>query len=315
MRREREDRKCELGNLEERVKTVRQALDDKRREARYEKGRLMTAARIPLATDSPHLSREESNQLKKLIDSFVENDIPNDINGVAEQIEAETQRVQVEGAEGSKKDAEEYDDLEKEEATLEQKIQELRDRRENWQGSMDDKLRQWLTPLKDLVVKINEEYTRLFQKLGYDGRIELSVPQDKYKANEYGIDILVKFRDSSQLTKLNSRTQSGGERSVSTMLYLMALQNICHVPFRCVDEINQGMDETNERKVFNMMTQLLAEKSTNLAKTQYFLLTPKLLRGLEYTDQVTVHVVHNGPTLENAASWDPLKFLRQAGGA
>jgi len=29
-------------------------------------------------------------------------------------------------------------------------------------------------------------------------------------------------------------------------------------------------DETNERKVFNMMTQLLAE-GTNLAKTQYFL--------------------------------------------
>lgn len=81
----------------------------------------------------------------------------------------------------------------------------------------------------------------------------------------------MKFRDSSELNRLNSRTQSGGERSVSTMLYLMALQNICHVPFRCVDEINQGMDETNERKVFNMMTQLLAEKGTNLAKTQYFL--------------------------------------------
>jgi len=106
---------------------------------------------------------------------------------------------------------------------------------------MDEKLGQWLTPLKALVSKINVEYARLFQMLGYDGRIELTMPEDKYKTNEYGIDILVKFRDSSQLTKLNSRTQSGGERSVSTMLYLMALQNICHVPFRCVDEINQGM--------------------------------------------------------------------------
>jgi len=42
-------------------------------------------------------------------------------------------------------------------------------------------------------------------------------------------------------------------------------------------------------------------------------LTPKLLRGLEYTDQVTVHVVHNGPTpaMGNAAAWDPLKYLLQ----
>jgi hypothetical protein len=44
---------------------------------------------------------------------------------------------------------------------------------------MDEKLRQWLTPLKDLVTKINEEYARLFQKLGYEGRIELSKPKDK----------------------------------------------------------------------------------------------------------------------------------------
>ena len=39
----------------------------------------------------------------------------------------------------------------------------------------------------------------------------------------------------------------GGERSVSTALYMMALQSLTKVPFRCVDEINQGMDEVNER--------------------------------------------------------------------
>jgi len=66
------------------------------------------------------------------VQSFVENDIPNDINGVTEQIEAESQRVQVEGAEGSKRDAEEYDDLEREEASLEQKMQELMDRVGYW---------------------------------------------------------------------------------------------------------------------------------------------------------------------------------------
>ena len=33
--------------------------------------------------------------------------------------------------------------------------------------------------------------------------------------------------------------QSGGERSVSTMLYLMALQELTKCPFRVVDEINQ----------------------------------------------------------------------------
>lgn len=35
--------------------------------------------------------------------------------------------------------------------------------------------------------------------------------------------------------------QSGGERSVSTMLYLVALTGVTVTPFRVVDEINQGM--------------------------------------------------------------------------
>lgn len=51
----------------------------------------------------------------------------------------------------------------------------------------------------------------------------------------------VKFRDNEDLHVLNEQRQSGGERSVSTMLYLVALTGITVTPFRVVDEINQGM--------------------------------------------------------------------------
>lgn len=64
-----------------------------------------------------------------------------------------------------------------------------------------------------------------------------------------------------------------------------------------------------------MMVALLSS-SGNLAKTQYFMyslkftltpdfltiyirLTPKLLNGLKFNNNVTVHVVHNGPAIEN----------------
>jgi len=57
--------------------------------------------------------------------------------------------------------------------------------------------------------------------------------------SKYGVQIRVKFRDSEELQALNAQRQSGGERSVSTMLYLMALQGITSCPFRVVDEINQ----------------------------------------------------------------------------
>lgn len=57
--------------------------------------------------------------------------------------------------------------------------------------------------------------------------------------DKYGIQIKVKFRAKDSLHVLNPHHQSGGERSVSTMLYLMAIQEMTNCPFRVVDEINQ----------------------------------------------------------------------------
>ncbi|CAK5085304.1 unnamed protein product [Meloidogyne enterolobii] len=42
-----------------------------------------------------------------------------------------------------------------------------------------------------------------------------------------------------------------------------------------------------------------------------FVLTPKLLNGLEFNERVTVHVVHNGPAIENPLDWDPQRLLRR----
>ena len=48
----------------------------------------------------------------------------------------------------------------------------------------------------------------------------------------------------------------------STALYMMALQALTKVPFRCVDEINQGMDEKNERRVFDLLIETAVEKNS-----------------------------------------------------
>ena len=66
--------------------------------------------------------------------------------------------------------------------------------------------------------------------------------QGENNFDKYGIQIKVKFRAKDSLHVLNPFHQSGGERSVSTMLYLMALQELTKCPFRVVDEINQVSD-------------------------------------------------------------------------
>ena len=63
--------------------------------------------------------------------------------------------------------------------------------------------------------------------------------------NRYGVRIKVTFRDGEPLRELTPFHQSGGERSVATVLYMMALQELARCPFRCVDEINQVSDNCN----------------------------------------------------------------------
>jgi len=98
------------------------------------------------------------------------------------------------------------------------------------------------------------------------------------------------IRDESSLSILDASRQSGGERSVSTVFYLLALQSQAKSPFRAVDEINQGMDQRNERIVHNRMVEIACAANTS----QYFLVTPKLLRDLDYHERMKVHIINSG---------------------
>lgn len=111
---------------------------------------------------------------------------------------------------------------------------------------------------------------------------------------------MVKFRDNAPLKKLDSHTQSGGERAVSTVLYMIALQEFTSAPFRVVDEINQGMDSRNERIVHKAMVENACAENTS----QYFLITPKLLTGLHYHEKMRIHCVMAGSWIPNPSE-DP----------
>lgn len=101
----------------------------------------------------------------------------------------------------------------------------------------------------------------------------------------------VKWRPKEPLHVVSAQRDSGGERSVATMVYLIALQDVNPCPFRVVDEINQAMDPNNERKIFTCITKATEEQHS---KTQYFLITPKLLPDLDYGPSTTLLFIYNG---------------------
>ena len=114
----------------------------------------------------------------------------------------------------------------------------------------------WMNGVQELVENVNDKFGNMMATLGYNGEISLSQGKDDIDFSSYGIKIKVvfiklfaintiillqvRFRQGQDLQDLSKGTQSGGEKSVSTAVYMMALQEMTQVPFRCVDEINQG---------------------------------------------------------------------------
>eukprot|EP01135_Chromosphaera_perkinsii_P007717 Nk52_evm6s967 gene=Nk52_evmTU6s967 len=198
-----------------------------------------------------------------------------------------------------------YEDTKNQCEEEEKKLEDLTKRNSNKSSALKDAEAKWLSELDKLLDRIRTNFSEYFARIGCNGDVKLDKNHDDY--SEYGIEILVKFRESEELSKLTAHQQSGGERSVSTILYLMALQELSVSPFRVVDEVNQGMDPRNERAVFSQIVQIACKPETS----QYFLITPKLLPDLEYHDKMKIHCVHNGAYLCSHEEWNVNSFLQR----
>ncbi|CAD6991075.1 unnamed protein product [Ceratitis capitata] len=152
----------------------------------------------------------------------------------------------------------------------------------------------WYSEIANIVSTLNKHFSDFMSSMGYVGEVNL-VRRDEHDYDTYGIQIMVQYRSNAQLQALDRHTQSGGERAVAIATYTLSLQHITHVPFRCVDEINQGMDANNERKIFEM----LVKETTQVGRAQYFFVTPKLLPNLIYNERMTVHIVFNGKMMNS----------------
>jgi structural maintenance of chromosomes protein 5 len=210
--------------------------------------------------------------------------------------------------EGNSNTIKEFEDRQKRIDMLHKALIKFMEQKEEVQSAIKEIREKWEPELDALVAKISDAFSDSFARIGCAGQVTVykASSSDKDDASNmdggnlsdqpagsdgldfanWAIHISVKFRDSEPLSLLDSHRQSGGERAVSTIFYLMALQSLSRAPFRVVDEINQGMDPRNERMVHGRMVDIACgEDSRDGEKgpgSQYFLITPKLLSGLKY---------------------------------
>lgn len=145
---------------------------------------------------------------------------------------------------------------------LQKTMEELEQRRAKWKDTMEK-----------VLDTVSETYRELLAKIEATGRVRLINAED---IEEAGLELLVGFRGSEPQV-LDAYTQSGGERSVATMLFLLALQQYLRSPFRAVDEFDVHMDPRNREVISEMLINLMA----GTRDIQYVTITPGQITGVE----------------------------------
>ncbi|KAK2590274.1 Structural maintenance of chromosomes protein 5 [Conoideocrella luteorostrata] len=168
---------------------------------------------------------------------------------------------------------------------LKRKMEGANEKLQTLSTQLEEIMGKWEPKLEELVSQINDAFAYNFEQISCAGEVCVHKDDD---FSQWALDIMV--NENEALQKLTAHRQSGGERAVSTIFFLMALQSMAQSPFRVVDEINQGMDPRNERMVHERMVEIACREHTS----QYFLITPKLLTGLRYDGKMRILCIASG---------------------
>lgn len=279
----------------------------------YERALALLEQTKALRAEGERLLEEEGDGGLMEIVRYVGDAVKTEENLNAE-IDAEKAKLELtEG--GSTGIIKEFEDRAKVIDRLRAKVESSNTRQEDFKHAIRQIRSKWEPRLEEIVARINDAFSDSFARIGCAGQVAIYKSSSEHPADiieenggvENGLDfanwavhISVKFREREPLSLLDSHRQSGGERAVSTIFYLMALQSLSRAPFRVVDEINQGMDPRNERMVHGRMVDIAAEDGGS----QYFLITPKLLSGLKYRRGMTVLCIVSGENMPAAGAQD-----------
>ncbi|KAI0101280.1 P-loop containing nucleoside triphosphate hydrolase protein [Daldinia grandis] len=288
----------DVKGLEEQNANIKQQLDDKRNEIKNAKAEMERSRAAAIVA---------RRGVEEAVDDGGDDRLAY-LNGLAEGKTAEEVDDEI-GAESTKLELihgvdpailRQYEKRAQEIQELTRKKEELNAKLESYVKRIKQVMEQWEPGVDGVIGKINDAFSYNFEQINCAGEVGIHKDED---FEQWSIEIKVRFRENETLQQLNQHRQSGGERAVSTIFYLMALQSMAQAPFRVVDEINQGMDPRNERMVHERMVEIACREHTS----QYFLITPKLLTGLRYDERMRVLCIASGehmPPAEDAKKLD-----------
>ncbi|NXY58024.1 SMC6 protein, partial [Callaeas wilsoni] len=129
---------------------------------------------------------------------------------------------------------------------------------------MTERLKVYWQFLRSLSMQCKLHFEHLLRVRGCSGHIIFDHKNET-------LSITVQPREEEKAARSDLRSLSGGERSFSTVCFILSLWNISESPFRCMDEFDVYMDMVNRRIAVDM----ILERADFQRHRQFILFTPQ----------------------------------------
>jgi structural maintenance of chromosomes protein 5 len=178
---------------------------------------------------------------------------------------------------------------------LKGKLQELQDNKKLMLLELEERKKAWKNAVQNLIDEVAPIYQQVLSTVGATGAIRLD---EGGSVAEAGLQLLVGFK-GAEPSILDPYTQSGGERSVALVAFMLSLQSRIISPLRAMDEFDIHMDPRNREAIFKM---ILAQGKKN-PNSQHIVITPSIISVADRTAHViTVQSVHGSSQVKEYAS-------------
>jgi chromosome segregation ATPase len=168
---------------------------------------------------------------------------------------------------------------------LKGKLTKLQENKKSMLAELQSRKKVWREAMENLILSVDPAYQAVLSAADATGFVKF---EEGAEIEEAGIDLYVGFRGGAPTT-LDPFTQSGGERSVALMAFILSLQARIVSPLRAMDEFDIHMDPKNREAMFKMILAQMKQRATS----QYIVITPSILTVFDRSAHViTVQAVH-----------------------
>ncbi|KZV95368.1 P-loop containing nucleoside triphosphate hydrolase protein [Exidia glandulosa HHB12029] len=145
------------------------------------------------------------------------------------------------------------------------------------EAALDERRDKWCMFRMYMSLRCKMQFSYHLSCRAYYGKVSL-----KHSKRELTLE--VRTEDQASTSMKDTKALSGGEKSFSTICFLLSLWDCIGCPVRCLDEFDVFMDAVNRKVTMRM----IMEAANEAHRKQYILISPQALNGVKLLPSVKV---------------------------